>query len=150
MCSAISPGMTIFCSPRAEYNDTWTRDYGPLSVERGGRPRSLDFGFNGWGLKFASDCDNLVNLQLRDRFVIMHEQYRNERDFTLEGGSVESDGRGTLLTTTRCLTSPNRNGGKSKNELNEILTRGVSASPMCFGLITDTWPEMTRIPILTL
>ncbi len=112
----------------AEYNDTWTRDYGPLSVERGGRPRSLDFGFNGWGLKFASDCDNLVNLQLRDRFVIMPEQYRNERDFTLEGGSVESDGRGTLLTTTRCLTSPNRNGGKSKNELNEILTRRLGVS----------------------
>ncbi len=104
-----------------EFNDTWTRDYGPLAVERGGRCRALDFGFNGWGLKFAADKDNLVNLHLRDKYILLPEQYRNERDFELEGGSVETDGRGTLLTTTRCLTSPNRNGGKSKAELAEIL-----------------------------
>lgn len=103
------------------FNDTWTRDYGPISVERYGRCRALDFGFNGWGLKFAADKDNLVNLSLRDKYIILPEQYRNERDFVLEGGSVETDGHGTLLTTTRCLTSPNRNGGKSKGELNEIL-----------------------------
>ncbi len=107
----------------AEYNDTWTRDYGPIAVERMGRNRDLDFGFNGWGLKFAADHDNLVNLQLRDKYVIKPDHYRNERDFILEGGSVESDGRGTLLTTTRCLTSPNRNGGKSTKELNEILNQ---------------------------
>ena len=111
-----------------DYNDTWTRDYGPLSVERHGRHRALDFGFNGWGLKFPSDKDNLANLALRDRYVILPEQYRNERDFTLEGGSVESDGRGTVLTTSRCLTSPNRNGGKSKNELNEVLASRLGAS----------------------
>lgn len=105
----------------APYNDTWTRDYGPLAVERGDRSRSLDFGFNGWGLKFASDKDNLINLHLREKYVILPEQYRNERDFELEGGSVETDGEGTLMTTTRCLTSPNRNGGKSKEEIAEIL-----------------------------
>lgn len=113
---------------QAEFNDTWTRDYGPISVERNGRKRSLDFGFNGWGLKFASDKDNLVNLQLRDKFLILPEQYRNERDFILEGGSIETDGRGTLLTTTRCLTSPNRNGGKSKAELNDILRERLGVS----------------------
>lgn len=104
-----------------EYNDTWTRDYGPISVERGERLRALDFGFNGWGLKFASDKDNLVNLQLSDKDIFIRTSYRNERDFELEGGSVESDGKGTLMTTSRCLQSPNRNGGKSKSELNEIL-----------------------------
>lgn len=98
----------------AEYNDTWTRDYGPISVVRGDRLRALDFGFNGWGLKFASAKDNLVNLFLRDRSVIMPETYRNERDFILEGGSIETDGCGTLLTTSTCLCSPNRNGGHSK------------------------------------
>lgn len=112
----------------ALFNDTWTRDYGPLAVERYGRYRMLDFGFNGWGLKFAADRDNLVNLHLRDKYVILPEQYRNERDFILEGGSVETDGRGTLLTTTRCLTSPNRNGGKSKQELNEILSQRLGVS----------------------
>lgn len=111
----------------AEYNDTWTRDYGPLAVEKGGRLRSLDFGFNGWGLKFASDKDNLVNLRLMEKYVILPVSYRNERDFILEGGSVESDGRGTILTTSKCLCSPNRNGGKSKAELNEILLRRLGA-----------------------
>ncbi len=104
-----------------DYNDTWTRDYGPVSVVRGDRLRVLDFGFNGWGLKFASDKDNLVNLHLNDMSVIKPEVYCNERDFILEGGSVESDGRGTILTTSRCLCSPNRNGGKNKAEMNKIL-----------------------------
>ena len=103
------------------YNDTWTRDYGPLTVEKEDRIRVLDFGFNGWGLKFSSDRDNLVNLNLNLKKIFSERSYSNQRDFELEGGSVETDGAGTLLTTTRCLTSPNRNGGKGKGELNEIL-----------------------------
>lgn len=109
------------------YNDTWTRDYGPLTVIRLQRLRALDFGFNGWGLKFASDRDNLVNLRLSEKYVIMPEVYRNERDFELEGGSVDTDGMGTVLTTSRCLCSPNRNGGKSKEELNKILLERLGA-----------------------
>ncbi|MDE6716951.1 MAG: agmatine deiminase family protein [Muribaculaceae bacterium] len=111
----------------AEYNDTWTRDYGPISVVRGERRRGLDFGFNGWGLKFASDRDNLVNLHLHDKFIFQPGAYRNERDFILEGGSIESDGEGTILTTSECLCSPNRNGGKSKEELNGILGERLGA-----------------------
>lgn len=109
------------------YNDTWTRDYGPLSVERHGRLRALDFGFNGWGLKFASDRDNLVNMNLASRLIVYPDVYRNERDFILEGGSVDTDGCGTVLTTTRCLCSPNRNGGKSKEEINRILADRLGA-----------------------
>lgn len=110
-----------------DFNDTWTRDYGPLQVIRFGRRRILNFGFNGWGLKFAADKDNLVNLHLRELGVIPDDEYRNESDFVLEGGSIESDGRGTILTTTRCLTSPNRNGGKTKQEINEILRQRLGA-----------------------
>lgn len=105
----------------ADYNDTWTRDYGPIAAERNGRLRALDFGFNGWGLKFAADKDNLVNLRLSEKGIIATEVYRNERDFILEGGSLETDGRGTLLTTSRCLCSENRNGGKNKAQLNVVL-----------------------------
>lgn len=105
----------------AEYNDTWTRDYGPISVMRHDRLRALDFGFNGWGLKFAADRDNLVNYSLKEKYVIEPPVYRNERDFELEGGSIDTDGRGTLLTTTRCLCSPNRNGGRTRGEINEVL-----------------------------
>lgn len=111
-----------------EYNDTWTRDYGPITVIRGERRRGLDFGFNGWGLKFASDKDNLVNLNLDEKRVITRGAYRNERDFILEGGSVECDGDDTILTTSECLQSPNRNGGKSKEELNRILADRLGAS----------------------
>lgn len=110
-----------------EYNDTWTRDYGALCVVRGERLRALDFGFNGWGLKFASDHDNLVNLNLVKQLLILPDTYRNERDFVLEGGSVDTDGAGTVLTTTRCLCSPNRNGGKTKAEINEILADRLGA-----------------------
>ena len=109
---------------QTEYNDTWTRDYGMITVVRDERLRALDFGFNAWGLKFAADKDNLVNLWLSTHGVIGPLAYRNERDFVLEGGSVESDGHGTILTTSRCLQSPNRNGGKTKAELNrELLDR---------------------------
>lgn len=102
-------------------NDTWTRDYGPISVVRNERIRLIDFGFNGWGLKFAADFDNLVNLHLEEMKLFPQCFYRNRRDFILEGGSIETDGRGTLLTTSKCLLSPNRNGGKSKKEIGEKL-----------------------------
>lgn len=109
------------------YNDTWTRDYGPLTVEEDGRLLELDFGFNGWGLKFASDRDNLVNLNLAGHGYRESSRYVNCRDFELEGGSIETDGRGTILTTSRCLTSPNRNGGKSKTEVETILKERLGA-----------------------
>lgn len=106
-----------------ETNDTWTRDYGPIIVERHERIRALDFGFNGWGLKFASNRDNLVNLHLTEKGFISKDSYRNRRDFILEGGSIETDGKGTLMTTSKCLLSPNRNGGKNKIEIGEVLTK---------------------------
>lgn len=110
------------------YNDTWTRDYGPITMEMsdGGR-LMLDFGFNGWGLKFAADRDNLVNLHLAENGNFPEGSYRNHRDFILEGGSVESDGRGTILTTSRCLLSPNRNGGRTKEEIERIMADRLGA-----------------------
>lgn len=104
-------------------NDTWTRDYGPITVIDGRRMKLLDFGFNGWGLKFSADRDNLVNLNLAECGKFPEESYRNHRDFILEGGSLETDGNHTLLTTSRCLCSPNRNGGKSRNQLETILRK---------------------------
>lgn len=117
-----------------EFNDTWTRDYGPITVCRLDQSekitesiQELDFGFNGWGLKFAADKDNLVNLRLGEKGRLDAGRYVNHRDFILEGGSIESDGRGTILTTTRCLCSPNRNGGKSKEEIEKILKENLGA-----------------------
>lgn len=108
-------------------NDTWTRDYGPIMVNRQDRLRALDFGFNGWGLKFASDKDNLVNLNLEKLRAMPVGLYKNIREFILEGGSIETDGEGTILTTSRCLLSPNRNGGRTKFEISKKLNEYLGA-----------------------
>ncbi len=113
---------------KLDYNDTWTRDYGPLSVMENDKLKAYDFGFNGWGLKFASDKDNLVNLQLEEKGVISSNIYKNKRAIVLEGGSVETDGFGTILTTTRCLCSPNRNGGLTKDEAVKMLCDNLGAN----------------------
>lgn len=115
-----------------EYNDTWTRDYGPLTIVTQGELRGLDFGFNGWGLKFAADKDNLVNRHLNDKLIFSQNVYRNESVFILEGGSVDTDGKGTILTTTRCLCSPNRNGGLTKTEADEQLRKRLGARHVLF------------------
>lgn len=120
------PAHPLLQTVEVEYNDTWTRDYGPLTVRRSdGTLRLLDFGFNAWGLKFAADRDNLVTLRLEEGGVLT--DVRNCRDFILEGGSIDTDGLGTILTTTRCLCSPNRNGGKGKAELNDLLHQYLGA-----------------------
>lgn len=115
-----------------EYNDTWTRDYGPLTITKHGDLRVLDFGFNGWGLKFAADKDNQVNRCLKEKAIVSKGLYRNETAFILEGGSVDSDGEDTVLTTTRCLCSPNRNGFLSKKEADEKLRRYLGAQHVLF------------------
>lgn len=108
-------------------NDTWVRDYGPLTVtelsRRSGKLRlaALDCGFNGWGLKFASDKDNLATLRMHEADKLFSLKYHNCRGYEIEGGSIESDGKGTILTTTRCLCSPNRNGGLDKKAVAEHL-----------------------------
>lgn len=90
-------------------NDTWTRDYGPLTaLSAEGEPIILDFRFNGWGLKFAANHDNQATRRLIHKSVF-RGRYECCKDLVLEGGSIESDGRGTILTTRCCLMAPNRN-----------------------------------------
>ncbi len=112
-------------------NDTWARDFGGISVEVDGSLRVLDFKFNGWGLKFASNHDNLVNSRIavssgsgQGVFNVLLE---NRLDFVLEGGSIESDGNGTLLTTSECLMSPNRNGGYTREQIGGYLCDAFGA-----------------------
>lgn len=115
-----------------EYNDTWTRDYGPITILKHGDLRALDFGFNGWGLKFAADKDNQVNRRLNEKSVFTKNIYRNETDFILEGGSIDTDGEGTILTTSRCLCSPNRNGFLNKHEADRELRKRLGAQHVLF------------------
>lgn len=101
-------------------NDTWVRDYGPITVYRDGALALADFTFNAWGLKFAADCDNLVTSRL-DGQGVFKMPLINYRDIVLEGGAIETDGNGTVLTTTCCLTAPNRNDTLSREQLEHML-----------------------------
>ena len=101
-------------------NDTWARDHGGITIFENGKPIVLDFQFNGWGLKFASDKDNLITERLH-RAGHLFGELRNCRNFVFEGGSIESDGEGTLLTTSECLLSPNRNATMSRTDIENYL-----------------------------
>lgn len=96
-------------------NDTWARDHGPITMVMRKKQntwmtpiRLLDFKFNGWGEKFKWEKDNAINLQLYYQ-AAFNADLENHQGFVLEGGSIESDGRGTLFTTSQCLLAPHRN-----------------------------------------
>jgi len=91
-------------------DDTWARDHGGITVFEGNKKIICDFAFNGWGKKYKADLDNQLTRLLFDKGIFDKDAlYRNHLDFVLEGGSIESDGQGTLLTTSNCLLSANRN-----------------------------------------
>jgi agmatine deiminase len=107
-----------FCD--IDTNDSWSRDFGPITVFDRGKPLILNFGFNGWGLKFAADLDNQINRRLRDLGIFGDTPFHTP-GIILEGGSIESDGSGTILTTAECLLSPNRNPHLTRNEIEGVL-----------------------------
>jgi agmatine/peptidylarginine deiminase len=108
-------------------NDTWARDHGGITVYQNGKPLIYDFCFNGWGMKFPANLDNQITLELFKKGAFEGYAYSNMKFFTLEGGSIESDGRGTILTTENCLLSRNRNDSLSKNEIEGCLKRFFGA-----------------------
>jgi len=101
-------------------NDTWARDFGAITVQKDNSFVVYDFMFNGWGLKFASDKDNLINRHLFEKHIFNTKDFLVP-DIVLEGGSIESDGKGTVLTTTNCLLSPNRNPHLTQNKIEQKL-----------------------------
>lgn len=117
---ATTVNMTNVRFLKCETNDTWARDHGAITMIDNGTPSLLDFTFNGWGLKFASDLDNRITRQAVEAGALKGN-YVNRLGFVLEGGSIESDGMGTLLTTSECLLSPNRNGQLNRVEIEEYL-----------------------------
>jgi agmatine/peptidylarginine deiminase len=84
------------------YDDTWLRDSGPITLQAGGRFQLLDFRFTGWGGKFDATLDDQL-VEGLDKAGIFLKSTRQPLDFALEGGAIETDGAGTLLTTWRCL-----------------------------------------------
>lgn len=114
-----------FC--RCKTNDTWARDHGFISLKGpDGKLTLLDFKFNGWGNKFPAELDNKINRHIYDAKAIAGN-YEDNLDFVLEGGSIESDGRGTVLTTSQCLLAPNRNQPLKRDEIEKQLLRRLRA-----------------------
>lgn len=125
-CSPARKSLTDIAPSKVTYididtNDTWVRDFGAIiTSDNDGHLTVNDFKFNGWGLKFAANLDNLVTQKMYNKGV-WNADYNNCLGFVLEGGSIESDGKGTLLTTSECLLSPNRNGDMTRDQIESRL-----------------------------
>lgn len=101
-------------------DDTWARDHGPVTVMDNAQPRLLDFRFNGWGNKYPADRDNAINRHLATDGYF-GDCPLDSIDLVLEGGSIDTDGQGTLLTTRSCQLHPQRNPGLSRQAIEREL-----------------------------
>ncbi len=103
----------------AQTDDTWARDCSAITlVSTKSKPILLDFTFNGWGNKFDAKKDNALTYALANNFIAHYQKV----DIVLEGGAIESNGEGVLLTTTECLMNPNRNPHlKEKQDVEAML-----------------------------
>jgi len=108
-------------------NDTWIRDYGPISTISSKQSlHLLNFEFNAWGNKYPGDKDNLVNLQLHQQHAFPGARF-SSLPWVLEGGSIDTDGQGTILTTTKCLLSKTRNPEQNKANIEQVLGEYLGA-----------------------
>lgn len=110
----------------APANDTWARDHGPIAIDAEGECQLLDFRFNAWGDKFPWDKDDALNRHLSEAGLFGRTPLVPV-DFVLEGGSLESDGKGTLLTTSECLLSTSRNTGLDRTQIEGKLREHLGA-----------------------
>ncbi len=126
ICQDVDYVKSMFCYHdrisfvQMDTNDTWIRDFGPISVYKDGKRVLLDFVFNGWGAKFDSSLDNQVSKKLHQAYHFYPSDLESI-DMILEGGSIECDGQGTLMTTSKCLLNPNRNPNLSKSDIEHRL-----------------------------
>ncbi|HUW98121.1 MAG TPA: agmatine deiminase family protein [Acidiferrobacter sp.] len=107
-------------------DDVFVRDHGPLTIATPTGPVLLDFAFNGWGGKYPHALDNVLSRSLHDQGLFGTTPMEDVA-LVLEGGSVESDGEGTLLVTASCLLSPSRNPKLKPEEIEATLKNTFSA-----------------------
>ncbi|MBS0294888.1 MAG: agmatine deiminase family protein [Proteobacteria bacterium] len=105
------------------FGDIWFRDTGPIFVKDGGAERAIGFRFNGWGGKYVLPHDDEVAGQIAQGAGVALEAH----DFILEGGAVDHDGFGTVLTTRQCLLNANRNEGWTETQAEAALAHALGA-----------------------
>ena len=122
---------------RRSYGDIWLRDTGPLVLcHENGERRAQRFGFNGWGGKYLMEGDQTVGAELATDAGLPLEV----ADWILEGGAIDGDGTGLVVTTEQCLLNPNRNPQLTKDEIEDRLRRDLGFDRVLWlgeGLIND-------------
>jgi agmatine deiminase len=115
----------------AAFGDVWLRDTGPIFLGAG---EAAAFKFNGWGGKYVLDGDETV------AEVIGYGAQLKRHDFVLEGGALDHDGKGTVITTRDCLLNPNRNRGWREGDAERALAEALGARKVLWldhGLMND-------------
>ncbi len=111
-----------------ETNDTWARDSSVLCVEESGEVKLLDFVFTGWGGKFDAHLDNEMSRAVANHYSAKMESY----DFILEGGGVENNGAGVVLTTSECVLNKNRNHTLDSIEITQKISAYLGATEVLY------------------
>ena len=121
---------------RGEFGDIWLRDTGPLFYIEGDQAKAAGFGFNGWGGKYVLEGDDTVAEQI----AAASGAPLTSHDFVLEGGALDHDGSGSVLTTRQCLLNPNRNPGWSRADVEAALAASLGVKRVLWlgdGLLND-------------
>jgi agmatine deiminase len=118
------------------FGDIWLRDTGPIFARAGDAKLALRFGFNGWGGKYDLAHDDTIG----DAVAALSGTLTQRADFVLEGGAVDHDGEGTILTTRQCVLHPNRNGNWTQGDAETHLEKALGAKKVLWlgdGLLND-------------
>ena len=130
---ALCPFATVIVEP---FGDVWLRDTGPIVLGSGDDRRAQGFGFNGWGGKYELEGDDSIGERLAASAPLPYAK----ADWILEGGAIDGDGSGTLITTEECLLNKNRNPTLSREDIEQRLKRDLGATRIVWlgdGLCND-------------
>jgi len=133
VAQSMAPWASVVQEP---FGDIWLRDTGPIILKARGVPRAVSFRFNGWGGKYDLEGDDTVGLRLAETADLEVTRH----DWILEGGAIDIDGTGLLVTTEQCLLNPNRNPDLGRSEIEARLRGHLGADRVLWlgeGLLND-------------
>jgi agmatine deiminase len=129
----LAPFATVIVEP---FGDIWLRDTGPIVLGSGSDRRAQGFRFNGWGGKYELAGDDSIGRRLAAHAALPYAQ----AGWILEGGAIDGDGSGTVVTTEQCLLNPNRNPQMSREDVEQALARDLGLERVIWlgqGLAND-------------